>query len=318
MKSPYILPAITALVGFSIAWVAKPSGLPLPSTSSNTEQPAAAVGRPVRAGSGKQTAATDSNRPKEVNPSDFPLADQAELGPKTRDEARMLRLTEALGLSVDQQGSIISLIEEIQAKADGNVSVIEDLSVRGKAVEEGLEKLLTAEQMVKFQEVRARERDNRIEQRALRMLEPALADVNDLSPTQREEVLSRLRQKSRTEMQSIPAAASLLFDKSILPTNKKELSVDGVLLLARMDQPASTDNPAEIHQKVMNSHRQELEEILFCFDGILTAGQMGQYQAAYYEQQEIMKRLPTQRPDVDEMPVVPAAGAVIDGGAPSE
>lgn len=288
MKSPYLLPAVTALIGFSAAWVVKPGGSPAPAAAKVED---AAPNRPARAGTNSRPPSADSKRPKEVKAGDFPLADQADQGPKSREEAKMLRLTEALGLSIDQQGSIIKLVEDVQATATDTVPVLEDLTTRGRAVEEGLAKVLAPEQLAKFQELRARERDNRIELRSQKMLTRAIEDI-DLSPEQRDEVLSRLRQKSKADMQAIPAAATLLFDKSMLPTANKELSEDGVLLLAQMAVPVTDEDPMLAHRKVIDHQRQELEEILRCFDGILTAGQMGQYQAALSETREILKRLP--------------------------
>jgi hypothetical protein len=296
MKSQYLLPAATAVVGFSIAWLAKPDGSPA-SSAPKSEQ--AAAPRATRPETGSRPSSSDPKRPKDVKASDFPLADQAEQGPKSRDEAKMLRLTEALGLSIDQQGEIISLIESVQASASDTAPAIEDLTVRGKAVEEGLAKLLTPVQLAKFQEMRDRERENQIEGRSLEMLKGAIVEI-DLSPAQREDVLARLRQKSKADLQSIPNAATLLFDKSMLPTGGKELSADGILLLAKMGEKVSLGNAGEAYQKMMERQRGELEELLKCFDGILTPGQMGQYQAALAETRELLKAIPpppTPQPD---------------------
>ena len=299
MKSQYLLPAVTALVGFSIAWLAKPDAFPAP-TGAKTEQ--AAAPRPTRSETGRRPSSTDSKRPKDVKASDFPLVDQAEQGPKTRDEAKMLRLTEALGLSIEQQGEIITLIEGVQANVSDTAPALEDLTVRGKAVEDGLAKLLTPVQLAKFQELRDRERENRIEVRSQKMLAGAIDEI-DLSPAQREEVLDRLRQKSRAELQSIPSAATLLFDKSVLPTGGKELSADGILAIAQMGEKVSAGDPAAAYQKVIDRHRGELEEQLQCFDGILTPGQMGQYQAALTETRELLKTLPpAPGPQPDSVP----------------
>ncbi len=288
MKSQHLLPAVTALVGFSIAWLAKPDASPAPAAGLPEQ---AAAPRPARSETGRRPSAADSKRPQDVKASDFPLADQAEQGPKTRDEAKMLRLTEALGLSIDQQGEIITLIEGVQAKASDTAPALEDLTVRGKAVEDGLAKLLTPVQLAKFQELRDRERENRIEVRSQKMLAGAIDEI-DLSPAQREEVLDRLRQKSRAELQSIPSTATLLFDKSVLPTGGKELSADGILAIAQMGEEVSVGDPAVAYQKIIARHRGELEERLQCFDGILTPGQMGQYQALLTETRELLKALP--------------------------
>lgn len=309
MKNPYILPAVTALLGFSIAWVAKPGESPSDAEPTSAQVSEAEPARPARTMSGNRGSSTDSRRPTEVRASDFPLADQAAKGPQNREEAKMLRLTEALDLSIDQQGAIISLIEEVQASASDEVPVIEDLVIRGKAVEEGLAKLLTPEQFEKFQEMRVRERENRAELRAQQTMTQAIAEI-DLSPEQREEVLGRLRLKAKTDMQSIPASATLFFDKSMLPTAGKELSVEGVLLLARLDAPVSADDPRGAHEKVINQQRQDLEEILRCFDGVLTPGQMGQYQAALAESKAIINHVPPTPPVAP-----PAAPETVEPGS---
>ena len=284
---PYLLPAATALIGFSIAWIAKPAATT--PTKSGTESAAvdASTRTPPRAD--LRDSANSTKRPTEVKASDFPLADQAEAGPKSAEEAKMLRLAEALDLSVDQQGTIVQLISDIQGAADLNLTAIEDITSRGKAIEEGLQKILTPEQFGKFQEILVRERENRTELRAQRLRADTIEFI-DLSPEQRDEVLGRLRQKSKADLQSIPAAATLLFDKSILPNGGKELTPDGLLLLAQMGEKISTVPPEEVYTDVMARHKQELEAELRNFDGILTPGQMGQYYADLAEKNAAIDR----------------------------
>ncbi len=303
MKPKFLIPVLTAAIGFTLAWVAKPTvpGIVLPITPWETGPI-----KTTRIETKNRHSPDEAKRPQEVKASDFPLADQADQGPKTRDEARMLRLTEALGLTIDQQGDVIKLVEDAQATINGEIPVIQDLTNRGKMIEDGLTKLLSPEQLAKFQELRIRERENRIEIRAQQMLSLAINDI-DLSPAQREQVLDRLRQRSMAELQSIPAAATLLFDKSMLPTHNKELSVEGVLILAKMGEiPINDKDPMAAHNKVLKTQRQELEDVLKCFDGVLTAGQMGQYQAGLTETREILKRLPQDLPDPEQSAVAPA------------
>jgi hypothetical protein len=288
MKSPFLLPAVTALIGFSIAWIAKPSATHPPGA---TETGKVEEKRPARPNTDSRPSA--SGRPRSSEPgngSNFPLADLAEQGPKTRNEAKMLRLTEALDLSIDQQGEIIRLIESVQAKINPELPVIEELAIRGSETEEALGKLLTPEQLAKFEELRIRERENRIELRSQTLLTQAIQDI-DLTNEQREEVLNRLRQKSKADLQAIPASAALLFDQSMLPTNNKELSVDGVLQAAKMGESVINDEPAQAFQRVSDQRKSELEALLRCFDGILTPGQMGQYQASIAEKNSQMEQV---------------------------
>lgn len=291
MKNSYLFPSVAAALGFAIAWTVKPDSPSAPVAAAPSATAPTST-KPARTTAGPRSSAADNRRPKEVNASDFPLADQAARGPKNSDEARMLRLVEALGLSVEQQGQLIALIEKVQASANSEIPVLQDLAARGRALEEGLKALLTPEQLAKFEEIRARERDNLVEARSQRMLTDAISQI-DLSPDQREEALQRLRQKTRTDMQAIPAAATLLFDKSILPTNKKELSMDGVLLLSQTGDQTFSDNPGEAYETVRRNQRAELEEVLECFDGILTPAQMAQYQALLAESKSTMEKMPS-------------------------
>ena len=121
-----------------------------------------------------------------------------------------------------------------------------------------------------------------------------------------------MRQKSKAELQSIPSAATLLFDKSVLPTGGKELSADGILALAQMGEKVSLGDPAVAYQKVIDRQRGELEELLKCFDGILTPGQMGQYQAALAETRELLKTLPKSPPPQPESTAQPAPNPLIE------
>lgn len=300
MKTQQLLPVLAAAIGFSIAWVIKPAASV--STGTSTPEQQSGSNKPARNDSprNRPTSAAEK-RPKEVDAGDFPLADLAEQGPKTRVEAKLLRLSEALDLSIDQQGEIISALEEAKASATDTVPVIQDMAARGKALEAALTKILTTEQLAKFEELRVRERENRIESRAQRSLSQVIEEI-DLSPGQRDDVLARLRQYAKEQIQSIPASATLLLNTSMLPTEAKDLSVDGVLTLTRISEaPAAPDNPMEAHRIVINRQRQELEERLQCFDGVLTAGQMGQVHAAIAEKQANLDKL--RQPPARELPV---------------
>ncbi len=288
MKSSQLLPVATAVIGFGVAWLAKPSVTISTSSTTTTRQDAPT--KNTRTTVSTRDSAATNKRPTEVHASDFPLAEQAENGPKNNEEAKMLRLVEALGLSFDQQGSIIQLVEDVQKTSDINVSAIDDLATRGKVVEEGLKKILTPEQFEQFQEIQLRARENRSELRAQRMLADTIEYI-DLSPDQRDEVMDRLRQKAKADLQEIPAAASLLFNQSILPVGGQELTPEGAILLKQMGEKLYTGNPEQVHADVLNRQKQELEEILKCYDGILTPAQMGQYYATLAEKEKSMDRI---------------------------
>ncbi len=286
MKSRFLLPVISAALGFTAAWLMKPSAPAAPAEVTVVIPPAERVETTVTAP--LETKPT-GKRP-ESKAGEYPLADRAAQGPQTREEAKMARLVEELGLSFDQQNTMIKLIQDVQATASMDAPVLTDLTTRGKAVEDGLKALLNPEQFAKFQEMRTRERENRIELRAHQLLDRAIEEI-DFSAAQREAALDRLRQQSMEDLQSIPAAAALFLEKSILPTSGKELPIEGVLALAKAGEPMGGSDPEAVHQRIVDSQRAELERMLSNFDGILTPGQMGQYQAAIAEQRAIMEKL---------------------------
>jgi hypothetical protein len=289
MKTQHLLPIVAAAIGFAVAWIAKPE--PASDGKPAAGQTAAPGPRPRPDSARTRPDPLAGRKPAEVRAGDFPLVDQAENGPKTRSEAKMLRLTEALGLTIDQQGEIIKAIEESKSANTGQVPVIEDLAVRGRKVEEQLAKILSPEQSEKFQELRARERDNRIELGANRALYQVLNEI-DLSPGQRNEALARLRQAEKEKIQAVPASATLLLKTSVLPTDSKEMTMEGVLALSKLANSTPPENPETGHLQFIQKQKETMEEKLRCFDGILSPGQMGQYQAILAEQKSLLDRVP--------------------------
>lgn len=287
MNAQKLIPIAAAALGFALAWILKPGGTTVTvSTPGETKTQAGARQEFTK----PRPQAVSEKRPKEVKAGDFPLADEADKGPKTKAEAKMLRLTEALGLSVDQQSRVISAIENAKSP-DENATPLQDMAARGKAIEEALAKILTPEQLAKFEEIRARERDNRIEARAQRTLGQFLEQV-DVSPDQRDEVISRVRQLVKEQIQAIPASATLLLDSSMLPTDEMRISLDGVITLASLgEDPADPNDPVGTHQRVLVRQREELERLLTCFDGVLTPGQMGQIHATIAERQSTLDKV---------------------------
>lgn len=324
MKLQHLLPVVAAALGFAVAWIVKPT--PESATDGgNASKPAvgATPARPVR-GNGERSrpSSLSEKRPTEVNPGEFPLADEAEKGPKTRAEARMLRLTEALGLSMDQQAEIIRVIDETKISENTDKPLIEDLASRGRMVEETLAKVLSPEQRAKFEELRVRERDNRIESRALKALGQLMEEI-DMSPGQRDEALARLRQAEKERIQSIPASATLLLKTSVLPTGPGELTLDGVLTIAGLSETPQAATPQEAQAQYQSRQRELLEEKLRCYDGVLTPAQMGQLHAIIAEEKALVERMrlvkqrpPTQSPEAEQVPLPPPDPG--SGQAPEE
>lgn len=289
MKSQHLLPALAALIGFGTAWLVKPAPPAPPAADAAHPDASPASGSRTRPGFDRESSA--NRRPQEVSAADFPLAEQADQGPKSRTEAKMNRLVEALGLTLEQQAKLIAAVEAARAKAGDDKPVIEDFANRGRELLEALKSILSPEQLAAFEEIRERERDNMIESRAQDRLAKVLKEI-DLSPGQREELLARLKQFERTQIQEVPAAATLLLSTSILPTEQTDLTMDGVLALTRMGEaPAHPEDMRAAHLALQNRQQGLLEDELRCFEGILTPGQMSQYHAMLNERKQIMEQV---------------------------
>lgn len=288
MNSQKLIPIAAAALGFALAWILKPGETTVAGNASAESKTNASTRNEI---SKPRPRESFTKRPKEVKPGDFPLVELSEKGPKTKSEAKLLRLSEALGLSIDQQGRILSAIETAKTPADPDAPPLQDMASRGKSILETLAKVLTPEQLAKFEEIRGRERDNLIESRSQRTLGQFLENV-DLSPDQRDEVSARLRQYIREQIQSLPPSATLLLDTSLLPTEDLSISLEGVLTLASLgDDPADPNDPVGTHQRVLMRQREELERLLVCFDGVLTPAQMGQIHAILAEKKSTLDRL---------------------------
>jgi hypothetical protein len=308
MKNQPLIPLVAAALGFSLAWVLKPA----PASRETAANPAGpSAGTSSRAPRADLPGTTQGKRPTEVDASEFPLVDLAEMGPKTRSEAKMLRLSEALDLSIDQQADIIRIVDETKISAATDKPLLEDLIARGRKVEEALRDILTPAQYGRLEELRLRERDNRIENRALRALGQLMEEI-DISPGQRDDALARLRQIEKERLQSIPESATLLLKNSVLPTGPQELTMDGVLTIAGMAALPQAGTPGEAEEQQRAHQRRLLENKLGCYDGILTPAQMGQLHAIIAEEKnmlDVMRKsaqpLRIQGPEPEAPPTVP-------------
>jgi hypothetical protein len=287
MKSQHILPLVAAALGFSLAWVLKPAPEAPESGSVDSTASAGTANRVPRGELSRDRPSSPGSLPKEVDASEFPLVDLAEKGPKTRAEAKMLRLSEALELSIDQQADIIRIVDETKISADVDKPLLEDLTARGRKVEEALRDILTPAQYAKLEELRIRERDNRIENRALKALGQLMEEI-DMSPGQREDALARLRQAEKERIQSIPESATLLLKNSVLPTGPREMTIDGVLTIAGLTDLPQAENPEAAEEQRRMNHRRLLEDKLRCYDGVLTPAQMGQLHAIIAEEKNML------------------------------
>jgi hypothetical protein len=305
MKPSLILPLVTALAGFGLGWLAKPATdsacatspaaiaphktpeKPAPAAVAPRENPAAPAqivrkAAPNAAGAGSAGGAADVTSPK--------------------DAAKMLRLVEALGLSDAQQADLKKLIAGSQRvflegypEVAGPNEILDHIAASGAALEKSLAALFTPEQSATFEDLRNRERSNRIETTAQRELAD-LTEVTDLTAEQREQALAELRKTSAGELGAIPASLALVLDSSVLPLGPEAPPARAIQTLRQLVANQTSAEPAAQHAKLIETQRRQLDERLKLFKDILTPAQLAQYQAAIAEQRAIQEAmLPPQK-----------------------
>jgi len=286
MKPSLIFPITTAILGFSLGWLLKPTPQPASEAAGKVEVSSASA-RPTRttAAEGERASSRSGKSIEQLHP--LPA-----YTPESADDAKMLRLAELLGLTQDQQTRLKAAIEEITQAPSTTENVLQDMIARGNALEVAISQILSQEQLDQFEQLRQRERDNRTEGLAQKTLGTALTDV-DLTPDQRKEVLSRLRQYTKEQVQSVPASAALLLESSILPVGDRPMSAEGLLTLSKMGEAApETTDPDAFMKEQQEKNRASAQRLLECFEGILSPAQMAQYQLAMAKKQALFDQLP--------------------------
>ena len=295
MKPSLVIPLLTLFVGFAGGWLAKPTPAAsevAPSKSSSprplTNRPATAEVNPSPLGPLPGPGGISRNPGAEISPP------PTEAAAESRNAAKLQRFIEAIGLSETQQADLTKLIAETAAAYTASDSdsprsaqeTLDHLAACSAKLEKSLGTLLTPEQAAKFAELRQRELGNRIESRANREL-GRLSEITDLSATQRDQILTQLRQSSAAEVNAIPPSYALMLNSSVLPLGQHALPEQAVLTLTALATNATDADPSAGHDKIIADQRKKIEERINWLKPILTPAQLAQYQAAAAEQRAI-------------------------------
>ena len=292
------IPVLTAAIGIAIGWLVKPSAqAPAPVA---IEKPAPKRERPTTpepTSPAPSENITVPDRPS-TRPTIAALRDLRAAGGinnQSRDEAKMLRLTEALNLTKDQQQAIIKMIAAAVAATappegtptDPSQS-ISNAATLGGNIEKSLDAILTPEQAKAFQDLRKRTDQNHIETTAQKQLS-AFTEQMDLTPEQREKALERLRDSASEKLSSRPGALSLALDTSILPLGPGAMNSKSVDLMQRLSETPGQDT-SEAQRMHMETQRIELDNQFQLYKDILSPAQQAQLKLSIDERKNALDR----------------------------
>lgn len=302
MKIHFSIALAAAAAGFVGGWLAKPTPAAAPAV---TQAPSTRPVPPPLAVNPPPSPADPPPGPANPPPVRPPQVVRPDLPAVTAsvDAAKMQRLVELLGLDETAQAELRRILDEsakIFAAGDPSKPLsakdtLDRLAAAATSLEQSLKALLTPEQATVFAALRQRERDNRVEAKAQRELS-RLCEITDLSPTQREQILAKLRETTAGELSSLPPAYSLMVEPSVLPLGPHALPEPSILTLTQLAEVDTATDHDAAHAKLIASQRQRLEEQLSYLRGILTPAQLAQYQAAAAGQRTLQELLRPQTP----------------------
>lgn len=295
MKPQLLYTAAAVIIGFSIAWFLKPSPAPEVKKAVVAEKPKKTTPTP------STDSPDDMETPRQSTPLPLPstsrkaAAGQGDETVRSRDEARMIRLAEALGLSEEQQTALGKMIEAAQASsgdAPGTpasaFSSFENAVTLGGNIEKSLDSIFTPEQAEAFQKLRERNRANQVETTAQKEVSDLTGRI-DLTPEQRQKALELVRGKVSERYASWPSGLELTLDTSVLPTGPAAISsssADSMQFFAESEKDPAAAQTARIEKQ-----RRALDDQLTLYGAILSPGQMALFRTEIDERKKALDRL---------------------------
>ncbi|MEK7949383.1 hypothetical protein [Luteolibacter soli] len=199
------------------------------------------------------------------------------------ETARLSRLSEALGLSVDQKETLRVLLanrrdgfRELAGSNNDPAAAIRQASISEKNFMEDMKKVLDPEQVTALENFKQREKDNDIEAKAQRDVADLIGQV-DLSEEQRDQALEVMRKLSETSAAKRPEGWGLMNEGfGLLGGSQGSVLED---LGDVMDDPAIMKDPQAIQRRLVEAQRTTAEARISSLKSILTPGQLSQYRA---------------------------------------
>jgi hypothetical protein len=293
MKHPAIIPSLCALFGFLFAWFIKPTA-----KTQSTE-----ITNPIVSSSNTNAGLGTSSR-KEPKSSSFDLsthtAEGVPLPPELiearaqlantarnslalKDQGFVQRLTELLGLTIEQQQHLLQLYQkkrdDLNIYAPGkNIDprrMLEEAEVVEKRFNESLAQVLDSEQITKLNDFRKQQASNR----ALATAQKEFADVLekiDLSPDQQSAVLTLLHQNASTTQSQVLDRTGLYaetFDAMGFGSAGDAMSL---VSAANTSIHQSSDKAAMI-ETIVQARKNSTAQKIGSLRTILTPAQLSQY-----------------------------------------
>ncbi len=304
----FALPFGCLLAGIAIGWFAKPassaSGNGPSATASSS--PSSMLGIPEKFKPAEDSKSAPSGRPSrpaidssklgvEVKVEEAGREMQKQMAKRMTDiqrkkfEARFSKLCSELNLSPDQQAKIRATMEERFTKmgelftfdgSDDSTAKMKELStlMKGDALDEATAGLLTDEQKSGFDELKSKERQSRIDAKALKDL-GNLGTVLDLTQDQKDAVYSVLSEQAAKQEDSTKSAAMMgMFTEGMGIQIDDEIGIQDILQ-EQMENHVDGPPSADIKKTIEETIRKRTDEKVEALRPVLTEQQLQQYRS---------------------------------------
>ncbi|RYD25316.1 MAG: hypothetical protein EOP87_24645 [Verrucomicrobiaceae bacterium] len=208
---------------------------------------------------------------------------------RSRDDAKLARLTEALNLNDDQKAEVLKAIAAARAtlEPEGGIQadkLLDTATQAGAELEKAILATLTPEQAAAFAALRKRVQDSGVET-ASQEQASQFSKLTDLSPEQREMILDRIRGDVRKDYDGRPQGLDLLLDTSPLPTGSAFLTGTS---LASMPYMGGGPDAEEKIAAFRDLQRQNLDAQVDKYKDILTPAQLSRLQLDIEEKKRVL------------------------------
>lgn len=297
MKPQFLIALATAIGGFALGWSLKPSDARTADLSTTDESPPerlrpnnSSLIAPGKLGKGKLSArVAQANRsggrqkPELIAMQDR-LSHDYVAKRELRNRAKLNRLSEAVGLSEEQEDAIAELMSQRAKRANPFASGTEGVSAsiaKASSAAENFEAnvaaLLDPDQKARLAEFKARERENRIEAGAQRDLSKVMSNI-DLSTQQREAALALYRGRSTQYEDNNPPGWDLVVD----PAQASGADAEALAELGELIRnPDFQDDPQSLQRAIADQKQEQIEEEVEMLEEVLTPAQLEELRAAY-------------------------------------
>lgn len=292
MKPTALIATFTAIGGFALGWLVKPAPDPASDSQAVAETSKARQDTKSRDRSETLTlkrrgtgGGTNPGIPEDPDrvAGQVKYARSMKNALEVAENARLGRLSEALGLSLEQQEAMASLLSgrrdgfrELMGSGKTAADMVAEAGNAERIFQQEVAKVLDPEQLEAMKAKMDREKEGDIHARASRDFADLSSQI-DLSPEQREKALESFVGASKAAADKRPEGWAIMSESFDMFGG----SYSGVMddMGDMLNQPDILKNPQAMYKYRMLSQQKAAERTLGQLSGILTPAQLAQYRS---------------------------------------